>query len=109
MRMRADNETRASVAKMAHRLLLARSLTVNVDDDRVGRLLQRTGGKLALNRGERIVERIHEDAAHRIDPKHPRAVLGLDQRDAATGCARGVNFPGQQPPPPVPANRAPLS
>src|SRR6266478_498236 len=83
--------------KMAHRLLLARSLTVNVDDDRVGRLLQRTGSKLALNRGERIVERIHEDAAHRIDHKRPRAVLGLDQRDAATGCAGGIIDRAQQP------------
>ena len=85
MRMRADDETRASVAKVAHCLLFARSLAMNIDDDCVGRLLQRTDGKLALNSGERIVERVHEDAAHCIDNEHPRAVLCVDQRDTAAG------------------------
>ena len=60
---------------------------MDVDDDRVGGALERAGGQLALDRGERIVERIHEDAAHDIDDQHARAVPGLDQRRAAAGRA----------------------
>ena len=46
-------------------------------------LFQRTGGKLALDRGERIVERLHEDAAHGVDDERARAVLGVDHGGAA--------------------------
>ena len=63
---------------------------MDVDDDRVGVALERAGGKLALDRGERIVERIHEDAAHDIDHQHARAVLGVDQRRAAAGVPGGI-------------------
>ncbi len=38
---------------------------MDVDDDGVGRGLERAGRDLALERGEGIVERLHEDAAHR--------------------------------------------
>src|SRR5262245_66621559 len=90
MRMRADDEARAPIAKVAHCLLFARSLAMDVDDDRVGRLLQWTDGKLALNRRARVVERVHEDAAHCIDDEHASAGLGLDQRDTATGSAASI-------------------
>ena len=53
-------------------------------------LLQRTGGKLMLDRGKRIVERLHEDAAHGVDDEHARSVLGLDQGRAAAGRARRI-------------------
>ena len=46
--------------------------------------------KLAIDRGERIVERIHEDAAHGIDDEHARAVLGLAQGRAAARRAGGI-------------------
>ena len=46
-------------------------------------LFQRTGGELALDRGERIVERLHEDAAHGVDDERARAVLGVDHGRAA--------------------------
>ena len=46
-------------------------------------LAQRTSRELALDRGKRIVERIHEDAAHGVDDENARAVLGLDHRHAA--------------------------
>ena len=90
MRMGADHEARAAVAEMAHRLLLAGRLAMEVDDDGVGRALERAGGKLALDRRERIVERVHEDAAHGVDDQHARAVLGVDQRRAAAGRAGGI-------------------
>ena len=52
--------------------------------------------KLALDRGERIVERIHEDAAHGVDDEHARAVLGLDHGGAAARRAgRIVDRPDQ--------------
>ena len=84
----ADHEAGAAVAEMAHRLLLAGRLAVHVDDDGVGAALERAGGELALDRGERIVERVHEDAAHGVDDQHARAVLGLDQRRAAARACR---------------------
>ena len=31
---------------------------------------QRAGGQLAVDAGERIVERVHEDAAHGVDHQH---------------------------------------
>ena len=83
MRMRADDQARAAVAEMAHRLLLARRLAVHVDDDRIGGGLQRAGGELALRDRERIVERVHEDAPHQVDHQHARAVCGFEQHHAA--------------------------
>src|SRR5215468_7279144 len=96
MRMRADDEARAPIAEVAHCLLFARSLAMDVDDDRVCRLLQWADGKLPLNRRERVVERVHEDAAHCIDDEYARAILGLDQRDTATGRAGGIIDRAQQ-------------
>jgi hypothetical protein len=40
--------------------------------------------------GERIIERVHEDAAHGVDDEHAGAVPGLDQRDAASRRTRGI-------------------
>ena len=93
----ADHEARAAVAEMAHRLLLARRLAMDVDHDRVGRALQRTGGQLALGRRERIVERIHEHAAHQVDHQHARAVLRLDHHHAAPRRAGRIVVRADQP------------
>src|SRR5258705_522785 len=82
--------TRRAVEDMAHRLLLACRLAVNVDDDGVGRLLEWTGRKLALDRGEGIIQRVHEDAAHGVDDEHARAVLGVDQPDTLARRAGGI-------------------
>ena len=60
---------------------------MHVDDDGVGVAFKRAGGELALDRGEGIVERVHEDAAHDVDDEHARAVSRLDQRGAAPGGA----------------------
>ena len=51
---------------------------------------ERTGRKFALDRGERIIERVHEDAAHGVDDQHARTVSGFDQRDTAPGRAGGI-------------------
>ena len=83
----ADHEARAAVGEIAHRLLLAGRLGMHVDDDGVGVAAERAGGEFALDRGERIVERVHEDAAHGVDHQHARAVLGLDHGGAAPGRA----------------------
>ena len=53
----ADHEAGAAVAEIAHRLLLAGGLAVEVDDDGVGGLAQRAGLEFAVDRRERIVER----------------------------------------------------
>ena len=59
-------------------------------------LAERARRKLAVDRGERIVERVHEDAAHGIDDQHARAVFRLDQRRAAARRAgRIIDRPDQ--------------
>ncbi len=40
---------------------------------------QRARRKLAIDRGERIVERVHENAAHGVDEQDARAALGFAQ------------------------------
>ena len=45
--------------------------------------------KLALDGGERIVERVHEDAAHHVDDEKPRPLRVLDHRRASPRRARG--------------------
>ena len=44
---------------------------------------QRAGFEFAVDRGERIVERRHEDAADGVDDQRTLAVLGVDQRRPA--------------------------
>ena len=61
---------------------------MHVDDDGVGRLAQRTGGKLRLHAGEGIVERIHEDAAHDVDHEHALALSRLVEIGAAARACR---------------------
>ena len=46
---------------------------MDVHHDGVGAFAQRAGVKLALHRGEGIVQRVHEDAAHHIDHQHAAA------------------------------------
>ena len=63
---------------------------MHVEHDGVGAGLERAGGEFALDRGERIVERVHEDAAHGVDHQRALAVLGVDQSGAAAGRAFGI-------------------
>ena len=46
---------------------------------------------------ERIVERIHEDAAHGVDHQHMPAILGIDHRRAAARRAGGIVDRADQP------------
>ena len=86
----ADHQRRAPVEMMAERLLLARRLGMDVDDHRVGLLAERAGGELAVDRGEGIVERVHEHPAHDVDDEHPRPVPGEEDAGAAPGRAGGI-------------------
>ena len=56
---------------------------MEIDHDGVGRLAQRAGFEFAVDDGEGIVERRHEDAADAVDDQRALAVLGVDQRRAA--------------------------
>ena len=89
MGMGADDQARLAVDEMAERPFLARRFGVEVDDRGVARLAERASAKLALDGGERIVERVHEDAAHHVDDEEPRARPALDQRRAPSRRARG--------------------
>ena len=52
--------------------------------------------KLTLDRGERVVERVHEHPPHHVDDEHTRAVAGVDQRGAtARRAGRKVDRPQQ--------------
>ena len=90
MRVGADHQARAAVAEMAHRLLLARRLAMDVDHDRVDRGLERAGVKLALDRGKRIVELVHEHAAHRVDDEDADAALRRKQRRSSARRSGGI-------------------
>src|SRR5262249_26684706 len=90
VRMRPDDKTDAAVGKIAHRLFLAGSLAVKVDDDRVRPRFERTRGKLALDRGKGIIERIHENSAHGVDNQRTFAVLGIDKHRTATWGPFGI-------------------
>jgi hypothetical protein len=79
MGMGSNHNARLPVEKMPHALLLACSLSMKVDHDGVGPGLERTRGELPFEGGERVVERIHEDPAHRIDGQYAGAVFRLDQ------------------------------
>ena len=83
------SETRPST-KCAMRLFFARRLGVNVEDDGVGGEAERTGGQFLLDGGERIVERVHEDAAHDIHHQHALALGRLIQPGAAPRRARRI-------------------
>ena len=63
---------------------------VDVDDRGVAPLAERAEAELALDDGERIVERVHEDAAEDIDDQEPRALRALDHRGAPSRRAGGV-------------------
>ena len=55
------------------------------------------GRQFLIDAGERIVERVHEDAAHHVDDEDPAAVLGFDQVGAAARRARRVVGRADQP------------
>src|SRR5499427_10818057 len=84
MSMGAYYEAHLAIEKVPHRLLLARGFRVEVDDNGVGYRLERAGGDFTLQCCKRIVERIHEDAAHSVDDKYAGAVAGIDQCGAAS-------------------------
>ena len=88
--MGADDQADAAVDEMADRLLLARCLGMEVDDDGVDLLAERTGGKLALDAGEGIVERVHEDAPHRVHDEDAGAVPRHEDAGAAPRRAGGI-------------------
>lgn len=88
--VRADDQAGAAAEVVAHGLLLAGRLGVHVDDDGSrSQFAERTGGELAVGGGERIVERVHVDAAHDVGHQHVGAVAGHGHRGAATGRAAG--------------------
>ena len=97
MRMGAHAKADAAVDEMAERLLLAGRLGVKVDDRGVAARSQRTGREFVFDSRERIVERIHEDAAHHVHDQHFPAVGRLYQIRASPGRALGVVGGADQP------------
>lgn len=91
----SDHETGAAVAEEADALLFARRLAVEIDHDGIGGLAQRTGFEFAVEDGERIVERRHEDAAQRVDDQRALAVLGIHQCGAAALACPSDSSPGR--------------
>lgn len=89
--MGADDEAGAAVDEMAEALLLAGRLGMEIEDDRVGLLLQRARVEDDLRRFEGVVEfRMHEDPAHDVGNEHTRAVPGIEKAGAAAGRALGI-------------------
>ena len=67
----AGDQADAAVERVAHRHLLAGRLGVDVGDDAVDRVAEAMVAQRAFGRGERIVERIHEQPAHHLQHHHP--------------------------------------
>src|SRR5260370_42482641 len=97
MSMGADHKRGATVAEKSHRLFFARRLAMKIDDDSVGAAPKRTSRQFAVYCGERVVERIHKDARHRVHDQHACAVLGVDQRRAAARRALPIIDPTDWP------------
>src|SRR5437660_10013748 len=90
MSMGADHERGATVAEKSHRLFFARRLAMKIDDDSVGAAPEGTSRQFAVYCGERVVQRIHKDARHRVHDQHACAVLGVDQGGATAWRARRI-------------------
>ncbi len=90
MGMGADGHGNAAIGEMRQRLFLARRLGVKVEDDGVGGEAERTGGQFLLDGGERIVHRVHEDAADHAHHQHALALGRLIQPGAAPRRARRI-------------------
>ena len=51
--------------------------------DGVGLLAERAGGELALDGGEGVVERVHEDAAHDVDDEDAAPLRAVEHAGPA--------------------------
>ena len=72
VRVRADDCRDLAVEKPAHRDFLRGGFGVEVHEDDAGAVTQRLD--LPLHDGERVVEAVHEDAAHHVDDADRSAV-----------------------------------
>lgn len=89
--MRTDDEAGAAVDEMAEALLFAGRFRMEIEDDRIRLLAERTGVEDRLSRLEGIIEfRMHEDAAHDIGNQNAGAVAGKEQVGTAAGRAGRV-------------------
>ena len=78
VRMRADHGAGTTVEKQPQRLLFARRLGVEIDQDRIGAAFQRASRQFGVEGAERTIEVGHEHAAHRVDDQHLGAALGFE-------------------------------
>ncbi len=90
MRMRANNQARPAVGEVAQRPFFARRFGMDVDDGGVAGVAQGACGKLPFNGGERIVERVHEDAAEHVDDQQPRSLRAAHDHSAPSGRASRI-------------------
>jgi len=63
---------------------------MDIDDHSIGRLAHRTSAELVLHGRKRIIERIHENAAHDIDHQHLMAGTGLIKPSPFARYAGGI-------------------
>ena len=91
----ADHQGGAAVEMMGERLFLARRLGVDVDHDGVGDL-RRAGRPRARGRPpRRVVERVHEQAAHDVDHQDARAARGYRSGSRRAPACRADSWPGR--------------
>src|SRR5271169_6034711 len=70
MTVRPEHRRDPAIGEMAERHLLARCLSVKVDNDRSQVFAEPMIAKNVLEPSERVVERVHEEPAHQIDDQH---------------------------------------
>ena len=78
VRMGADHGARSTVEKQPQRLLFARCLGVEINQDRIGAAFQRASRQFGVESAKRTIEVGQEHAPHRIDDQHLGATLGFE-------------------------------
>ena len=92
MGVRAHHKRNPPVEIAAHRLFFTRRLAMEIDENRIDHLPERRLCHHAIDRGKRIIQRIHKQARHGIDHQNPRASGRIDNRRATTRrCGRIIN------------------
>src|SRR5271166_6591061 len=89
MSVGAGYQTGPAVSEMGERRFFAGGLGVHVDDDVAG-LPQRASRQFAIERGEGIVKRLHEDPPEQVDDEKSRPLGVLDDRRASARRTGGV-------------------
>ena len=85
----ADHQRRQAIEAVAHGLLLAARLGMDVDDGGLHGAAEGVALQLRLHGAERVIQRIHEQPAHDVDDQGLTAIIQHRHEGAAAWRAGG--------------------